>query len=293
MLTYENCSLCPRACGANRSAGALGYCKMPGKLRAARAMLHYGEEPAICGEKPTGAVFFSGCTLGCKYCQNGEISLGGKGKELSPTRLREIFLELISQGAASIDLVTPTQFLPDILPALAPKLPVPVVYNCGGYEKVETLRELEGLVDVYLPDFKYSDAKLAKELSGAEDYVPVVTAALREMYRQTGSPVFEEGQMKRGLLVRHLVLPGYLDNSYGVLEALAELFPQKDVPISLMSQYVPRGNLPEPLDRGLREAEYASVLSWADFCGLRLGYRQELSSATEELLPDFDFQGIF
>ncbi len=292
MLTYENCTLCPRACGVNRSTGERGYCKMPGRLLAARAMLHYGEEPAISGEKPTGAVFFSGCTLGCRYCQNGEISFGGKGKELSAARLREIFLALIDRGAASIDLVTPTQFLPDLLPALHPKLPVPVVYNCGGYEKVETLRALEGLVDVYLPDFKYYDPKLAKELSGAEDYVEVVCAALGEMYRQTGTAIFDHGQMKRGMLVRHLVLPGCLGNSYGVLEALAELFPQKDVLISLMSQYVPRGDLPAPLDRGLTEEEYASVLSWADFCGLKLGYRQELNSATEELLPDFNFQGI-
>lgn len=292
MLTYENCTLCPRSCGADRLNGGVGYCKMPAQLRAAKAMLHYGEEPCICGDKPTGAVFFSGCTLGCKYCQNAEISLSGKGAELDSVRLREIFLELIEQGAGSIDLVTPTQFLPQILPALTPKLPVPVVYNCGGYEKAETLRELEGLVDVYLPDFKYSDNVLAKQLSGAGDYLETCREALSEMYRQTGSPQYKKGQMVRGILVRHLVLPGHLNNTYGVLDELARLFPKKDIPVSLMSQYVPMGSLPAPLDRRLTEEEYASAVSWMELCGLRLGFTQELEAATTDLLPDFNLEGI-
>lgn len=293
MLTYENCRLCPRQCAVDRSKDERGFCKMPGRLTAARAMLHYGEEPCLCGDAPTGAVFFSGCTLRCAYCQNAEISLGCKGQALSPQRLRKIFLELIGAGASSIDLVTPTQFLPDIVPALYPKLPVPVIYNCGGYERVETLRALEGLVDIYLPDFKYSDNQLAQRLSGAKDYQEVACAALKEMYRQTGTPSYDQnGKMTKGILVRHLVLPGYLDNSLGVVDLIDQLFSKHDVPVSLMSQYVPMGNLEAPLNRSVSEEEYAAVLSWMDFCGLTEGYRQELNSATDELLPEFNFDGI-
>ena len=183
MLSYRSCTLCPRRCGVDREAGELGFCRMPGQLRAARAMLHYGEEPPICANYGTGAVFFSGCTLRCRYCQNGVISTGGAGEALTPEALRETFLRLIDEGAQSIDLVTPTHFLPSILPALTPRLPVPVIYNCGGYESVETLRELEGLIDIYLPDYKYADPELAARLSGARDYPATAAAALREMYR--------------------------------------------------------------------------------------------------------------
>ena len=177
MLSYRSCTLCPRRCGVDREAGELGFCRMPGQLRAARAMLHYGEEPPICANYGTGAVFFSGCTLRCRYCQNGVISTGGAGEALTPEALRETFLRLIDEGAQSIDLVTPTHFLPSILPALTPRLPVPVIYNCGGYESVETLRELEGLIDIYLPDYKYADPELAARLSGARDYPAVAAAA--------------------------------------------------------------------------------------------------------------------
>ena len=202
MLSYRSCTLCPRRCGVDREAGELGFCRMPGQLRAARAMLHYGEEPPICANYGTGAVFFSGCTLRCRYCQNGVISAGGAGEALTPEALRETFLRLIDEGAQSIDLVTPTHFLPSILPALTPRLPVPVIYNCGGYESVETLRELEGLIDIYLPDYKYADPELAARLSGARDYPAVAAAALREMYRQVGgTELNEDGQMRKGMLV--------------------------------------------------------------------------------------------
>ena len=265
---------------------------MPAQLMAARAMLHFGEEPPLCGQSGTGAVFFSGCTLGCAFCQNREISLGGKGTDLSVGRLRHIFMELIDKGAESIDLVTPTHFLPSILPALYPKLPVPVIYNCGGYERIETLRELEGLVDIYLPDFKYSNSKLAAQLSLAADYPTVCENALREMYRQVGAPEYDEtGRMTRGLMVRHLVLPGFVDNSLGVIEAMASLFPKKDIPMSLMSQYVPAPHMEAPLNRPFSEEEYAAVLSWMALYGIE-GYMQERSSATEELLPNFNFEGI-
>lgn len=292
MLSYRNCMLCPRKCGVDRTAGARGFCNMPAQPRAAKAMLHYGEEPPISGAFGTGAVFFSGCTLRCVYCQNGEISAGGKGAPLDARRLRDIFEKLIDEGAQSIDLVTPTHFLPDVLPALTPKLPVPVVYNCGGYERVETLRALEGLVDIYLPDFKYADDGLAARLSRAPDYFEVASAAISEMYRQVGGAVIRDGIMERGLLIRHLVLPGYLDNSLRVIEWVAAQFPKNDVLFSLMRQYVPPENATPPLDRRLTAEEYDGAVSWMELCGLTNGYTQDDSAATAEYLPDFDLGGI-
>lgn len=292
MLSYENCNLCPRHCGVNRKSGERGYCKMPAQAVAAKAMVHYGEEPLISGSFGTGAVFFSGCTMGCIYCQNMEISKYGKGKPVNAAELRQTFERLIEEGVQSIDLVTPTHFLPDILPALAPKLPVPVVYNCGGYESTETLRALDGLVDIYLPDFKYSDNKLAARLSFAPDYFEVAAAAIKEMYRQTGAARIQDGVMERGVLIRHLVLPGHLNNTLGVLEWISENFPENTVPISLMSQYVPNPSLAAPLDRHLTEEEYAGALSWAELCGLKFGYAQDSTAATNEYLPDFDFSGL-
>ena len=198
MLDYRHCTLCPRACGVDRTAGERGFCQMPDHILAARAALHYWEEPVISGSFGSGAVFFSGCTLRCAFCQNGVISQENFGKEVSSQELRAAFERLIDEGCQNINLVTPTHFLPSILPALAPKLPVPVVYNCGGYESVETLRALEGLVDIYLPDFKYSDAALAKKLSAAPDYPQIASAAILEMYQQVGGAVIEDEQMTRG-----------------------------------------------------------------------------------------------
>lgn len=292
MLSYQNCTLCPRKCGADRSSGKLGFCSMPARLRAAKAMLHYGEEPPISGSFGTGAVFFSGCTLRCSFCQNREVSVGGKGVCLDSVRLRDIFEDLIQQGAQSIDLVTPTHFLPDILPALTPKLPVPVVYNCGGYESVETLRALEGLVDIYLPDLKYADNALAERLSRAPDYFEVASAALKEMYRQVGSAVTEEGLMRKGMIVRHLVLPGHLDNTLRVIEWFARSFPKNDVMFSLMSQYVPMGSDSSAPDRPLTGEEYAGAVSWMELCGITNGFTQDFSAATTEFLPEFDFGGL-
>ena len=292
MLSYSNCMLCPRRCGVDRAAGQTGFCGMPAQLTAARAMLHYGEEPVIAGSFGTGAVFFSGCTLRCRFCQNREISLARKGKAISSDELREIFLRLIDEGAQSIDLVTPTHFLPSILPALTPKLPVPVVYNCGGYERVETLRELEGLVDIYLPDMKYADNALAARLSGAPDYFEVAAAAISEMYRQVGGAVIEDEQMRRGVLIRHLVLPGAVENSLRVIEWVAETFPKNNLLFSLMSQYVPSPDLPAPLNRRLTPEEYEGALSWLELCGIEQGFTQELAAATDELLPEFNFEGL-
>lgn len=287
------CTLCPRRCGAERTAEAGGgFCRMPGGLRVARAMLHHWEEPPISGQNGAGTVFFSGCTLGCVYCQNGDISAGGFGKDISTARLREIFEELIAQGAHNIELVTPTHFLPWILPALTPRLPVPVVYNCGGYERVETLRALEGLVDVYLPDLKYADGALAAELSGAADYFPVACEAIREMFRQVGPYVIEDGLLTRGVVIRHLVLPGYLDNTRRVLDWIAETFAPGDVLVSLMSQYTPTANMTGRLARRVTAAEYRAAADYMRNCGITDGFVQERTSAEEAYTPAFDGEGV-
>ena len=294
MLSYTHCELCPRRCGVDRTKGQLGFCREPDKIFAARAAAHYWEEPVISGSYGSGAVFFSGCTLQCLFCQNGVISQENLGKEVSSAQLREVFLKLIDDGVQNINLVTPTHFLPSILPALTPKLPVPVVYNCGGYERVETLRELKGLVDIYLPDMKYSDAKLATTLSRAPDYVETAKAAIEEMYRQVGSAVIEDEIMQKGMIVRHLILPGCLDNTLGVLDWFAETFPKGDVLFSLMSQYVPMGkakNIP-PYNRKITEEEYDAAVSYLDFLGIEAGFTQDFSAASEEYIPDFSFEGL-
>ncbi|MDY2807884.1 MAG: radical SAM protein [Oscillospiraceae bacterium] len=294
MLSYTHCTLCPRRCGVDRTRGQLGFCKMPGQIHAARAGVHYWEEPVISGSFGSGAVFFSGCTLKCAFCQNYDISQENFGKPMTSAELRAAFERLIDEGVQNINLVTPTHFLPDILPALEPKLPVPVVYNCGGYESMETLRQLEGKIDVYLPDFKYSDNALAKKLSSAPDYFETASAAILEMYRQVGKPVIEGDEMKRGVLVRHLVLPGCVDNSLGVLDWVAEHFRSGDILFSLMSQYVPMGRAAEmpPFDRRITELEYDSVLSYMMLLGIEDGYTQDFSSAERGYTPSFDLTGL-
>lgn len=294
MLSYTHCTLCPRRCGVDRTRGQLGFCKMPGQIHAARAGVHYWEEPVISGSFGSGAVFFSGCTLKCAFCQNYDISQENFGKSMTSAELRAAFERLIDEGVQNINLVTPTHFLPDILPALEPKLPVPVVYNCGGYESMETLRQLEGKIDVYLPDFKYSDNALAKKLSSAPDYFETASAAILEMYRQVGKPVIEGDEMKRGVLVRHLVLPGCVDNSLGVLDWVAEHFRSGDILFSLMSQYVPMGRAAEmpPFDRRITELEYDSVLSYMMLLGIEDGYTQDFSSAERGYTPSFDLTGL-
>ncbi len=291
-MTYEQCTLCPRRCGVDRTRGQPGYCRQPGQLRAARAAVHFWEEPCISGRWGSGTVFFSGCTLRCSYCQNYEISAGGTGRTITVVRLREIFEELIDQGVHNINLVTPTQFLPDILPALCPKLPVPVLMNCGGYESVETLRQLEGLIDIYLPDFKYADPQLAARLSGAGDYPQVALAAIREMVRQTGAMRFDEDDtLVRGTLVRHLVLPGCVDNSLEAMERLAEI---PEIGVSLLRQYAPPPGLAldSPLDRRVTDEEYAGVLSWAELMGTPVAYTQEAEAADSSYTPVFDGEGL-
>ena len=287
------CTLCPRRCGAERTeTEGHGFCGMPAGLRVARAALHLWEEPPLSGTRGSGTVFFSGCTLRCCYCQNREISAGGFGRAITTGRLREIFEELIAQGAHNINLVTPTHFLPWLLPALTPKLPVPVVYNCGGYESVETLRLLEGKADVYLPDLKYADAALAARLSAAPDYFPAATAAIREMFRQTGPYVMEDGLLKRGVMIRHLVLPGQLDNTRRCIDWVAQTFSPGQVLFSLMSQYTPQPGSEGPLGRHVTAGEYRSAMDYMKNCGITDGFTQERTAAREEYTPPFDLTGV-
>jgi len=285
-MTYENCTLCPRECSVDRTAGERGFCRCPDTALVAKAMLHKWEEPALAGDGGSGAVFFGGCTLGCKYCQNAAISGGAVGKTMDSAQLRALFEDLIRQGAENIDLVTPTHFLPTILPALEPKLSVPVVYNCGGYERAETLKKLAGKIDVYLPDLKYADPRLGKALSGAEDYFPVATAAIREMVRQTGPVCWEGEKVVKGVIIRHLILPGFVDNSLRILDWIGDTFAPGEVLVSLMRQYTPMGNLPAPLDRKVADEEYDAVLSWMYLNDLD-GFTQEAEAADQGFIPDF------
>ena len=286
IMDYGNCTLCPRLCGVDRSAGERGFCGCPDTALVAKSMLHKWEEPALAGSGGSGAVFFGGCTLGCQYCQNAAISGGPVGKPMDSAGLRRLLESLIAQGAENIDLVTPTHFLPTILPALSPKLPVPVVYNCGGYERAETIAALEGRVDIYLPDLKYADAGLAAALSGAADYFPVATSAIREMVRQTGPVRWQGEKVVKGTIIRHLILPGQIENSLRVLDWIGETFAPGQVLVSLMRQYTPMGGLPAPFDRRVTEEEYDAVLSWMYLNGLE-GFTQEADSADVGFIPDF------
>jgi putative pyruvate formate lyase activating enzyme len=285
-MTYEACALCPRKCYVNRAAGQTGWCGAPATALVAKTMLHQWEEPALAPNGRSGAVFFGGCTLGCKYCQNRAISATAVGTPANSLQLRSIFEELIAQGAENIDLVTPTHYLPTIIPALMPKLPVPVVYNCGGYERTETLRQLEGLVDIYLPDLKYADNRLAKALSGAGDYFETATAAIREMVRQAGPAQWDGDKMIRGTVIRHLILPGQVENSLKVLDWIGEAFRPGEVLVSLMRQYTPMPGMEAPYDRPITDEEYDAVLSWMFLNDLE-GFTQEESSAGTQFIPDF------
>ena len=288
------CTLCPRRCGAERTdTRAGGLCGMPAAPVVARAMLHQWEEPCLVGDHGAGCVFFSGCNLRCCFCQNGTISREGFGKPISVERLWDIFRELIAQGAACLDLVTPTHFTPAILEALGEeKWPVPVVWNCGGYESVETLRLLEGKVQVYLPDLKYALPGPAKRYSGAEDYFERASAAILEMYRQTGPCVLEDGRLKRGVVIRHLQLPGELENTRRCIDWVAETFRPGEVLFSLMSQYTPQPGAKGPLARHVTGAEYRAAVAYMENCGITDGYTQERTSAREEYTPDFDLRGV-
>ena len=287
------CTLCPRRCGALRTEDAgNGFCGMLETPVIARAMLHHWEEPCISGTRGSGAVFFSGCVLQCVFCQNGKISRQHFGKPVTSARLREIFEDLIAQGAHNINLVSPTPFVPAILEALEPPLPVPVVWNTGGYERVETLRQLEGKVQIWLPDLKYADSRLAREYSGAADYFEAASAAIREMHRQAGDYVIEDGLLRRGVVIRHLLLPGALDNAKAVMDWIAETFRPGQVLFSLMSQYTPQPGAKGLLARRVTGSEYRAALAYMENLGITDGYCQDSSSAREEYTPAFDLSGV-
>lgn len=290
----QRCTICPRACGVDRGEDGKGVCQSGGEMRVARAAPHFWEEPPISGERGSGAVFFTGCPLGCVFCQNREISQRGRrndGAVFSPEELSAVFFRLVSQGVHNINLVTPTHFAPLVREALLyKKLPVPVVYNTSGYESVETLRTLEGLVDIYLPDFKYAQGELARRLSFAPDYPETALSAIGEMVRQAGAPVYgEDGMMQKGVLIRHLILPGHTKNSLEALELIAKRFP--GIPVSLMAQYTP----PEPFPEGERFPELTRRVTQRELLKVQNrmfeleldGFVQSRSSSGSRYVPDF------
>ncbi len=313
----NRCNLCPRECGADRNAGKKGICGVSGKgVIAARAALHMWEEPCISGGTGSGAVFFCGCPLRCVYCQNAQISAAKTGKEISVNRLSEIFLELQEMGAANINLVTPTHYTPEIITAVeqarANGLRLPIVYNCSGYERVETLESLSGIVDIYLTDFKYMEPELAARYSKAPDYPQVAMAALTEMVRQTGAPVFDDekasavadGQrgneeessqlLRKGVIVRHLLLPGHVKNAKSVIRYVYETYGNQVI-LSLMNQYTPlpqvKENYPE-IGRRVTDREYKRMLDYAISIGVENAFVQVGKTAEESFIPAFDGEGL-
>ena len=292
------CSDCPRRCGALRGTERSGgVCASPALPRVVRAAPHFGEEPCLSGTKGAGAIFFSGCNLRCVYCQNHEISRGAStGKTTDAAALRELMLRLRDEGVHCIDLVTPTHYVRTVREALTGlELGIPVVWNSSGYESVETLRTLEGLVQVYMPDYKYSDPALAGRYSAAADYPSVAAEAIREMVRQTGPyRLDEDGLLLSGVLIRHLILPGETENSMGAIDFVADSFPRRSVLFSLMSQYTPMpglGRFPS-LQRRVDAEENAHLIRYMHACGITDGYWQELSSATEDEIHAFDGAGV-
>lgn len=290
------CSLCPRNCHALRDeTQGLGYCHMPAVPLLARAALHPWEEPPISGTRGSGTIFFSGCTLGCVFCQNDKISHQGFGRAVTLERLGQICDELVAQGAHNINFVSPSHYAHVVGKLLEEHpLPVPAVYNTGGYDKVETLRALEGKIQIYLPDLKYLDRRTAQRYSDASDYPEVATAAIQEMYRQVGPCQFDEtGMMTRGLIIRHLILPGQVNQAKAVMDWVSENFPKGSVLFSLMSQFTPWGDLaacPE-VNRKLRRGERESAAAYMRALDLP-GFCQEATSAKEEYTPPFDLTGV-
>lgn len=294
----RNCRICPRDCNADRLSGHAGFCHTDAVLKVARAALHFWEEPCISGEEGSGAVFFSGCSLGCVYCQNRDISGGQRGETISVDRLARIFLELQEQGANNINLVTAAHYVLQTAAALRLAkqwgLRVPVVYNSSGYEKVESLKLLEGLVDVYLPDFKYMDARLAAAYSHAPDYPGAAKAAVSEMVRQCPAPQFDDrGIMVRGVIVRHLLLPGHVREAKAVVRYLYDTYGDQ-IFISMMNQYTPMAHTAKDalLCRRVTKREYRRLLEFASEIGVTQGFYQEGETATESFIPSFDCLGV-
>ena len=299
MQTEKRCGLCPRECKVDRTQGERGYCGQTAELYVARAALHQWEEPCLSGTIGSGTIFFTGCPLGCVFCQNLEIAAGNVGKKISVKRLAEIFLELQEQGAHNINLVTATHFVPQIAEALSLAkqngLQIPIVYNTSSYEYVSTLRLLEGLVDIYLPDLKYRNEEWSLRYSHAADYFFYASKAIAEMVRQVGKPVFseEDGLMKRGVIVRHLALPGKEEDSKEVIRYLYETYGEQ-IYISIMNQFTPMPGLREypELNRVLTEQEYSRIVDYAIRLGVEQGYIQEGETAKESFIPSFDCEGV-
>ncbi len=299
MMDVKNsnrCSICPRECGARRDEySGEGFCKAGRYPKIAKAALHFWEEPLISGERGSGAIFFSGCSMRCVYCQNYKISTQGYGKEVTPERLREIYEELKAQGAHNINLVNPTHYAEVIAQSLEKPLGIPVIYNCGGYEKVETLRKLEDKIQIYMPDLKYSDNEAAKRYSKADGYFETAKAAIDEMFRQTGEyQLDEEGMLQSGVIIRHLVLPSNLKNTYGVIDYVSRRFQPGDVLFSLMSQYIPCAEAeryPE-INKRLSKEEYVAAREYLEESNIEDGFVQELDSADEGYVPDFNLSGV-
>lgn len=298
-MDFESCTLCPRNCRADRLHGNFGYCGQTANLKAARAALHMWEEPCISGESGSGTIFFSGCALRCVFCQNREIALSQSGLDITYERLIEIFFELEKKGANNINLVTATHFVPIIVDAIkdAKKqgLTLPFVYNTSSYENVDIVRKLENLVDIYLPDFKYYDEKIAKRYANAPDYRETAKKAIAEMVRQVGDPVFDKqtGLMKKGVIVRHLVLPGQVEDSKKIIRYLYDTYGDT-IYISIMNQFTPIEGLEEfpEINRTLSEAEYEEVVDFALEIGVEYGFIQEGETASESFIPPFDYEGI-
>lgn len=294
----QHCTLCPRKCGVNRSIGQKGYCKESIQLVVGRAALHHWEEPCISGLRGSGTVFFSGCNMGCIFCQNAELSKGNQGKAIPISRLSEIFLELQGQGAHNINLVTPTHYIPHIIEALKIAkqggLHLPIVYNCSGYERVEILKKLEGLIDIYLPDCKYYSEALSRRYSYAPHYFEYAFRAIEEMVRQVGSTIFDQGDMmQKGVIVRHLMLPGQLVDSKRIVRYLYGHF-HNQIYLSLMNQYTPLSQVAEypELNRKVSKKSYEKLIDFALDLGVENGFIQEEETASESFIPEFNGEGI-
>ena len=295
LSNYKHCMLCNRKCGVDRTEKA-GYCRMTDRIYLSRAALHFWEEPPISGDRGSGTVFFSGCSLSCVYCQNQEISRGRAGKEVSIERLSHIMLELETSGAHNVNLVTPTHYIPSIVEAIkgarALGLTIPIVYNTGSYDSLSALKTLDGLVDVYLPDLKYYTEKTAMKFSSAGDYPLVARAAIDEMVRQVGEPIFNnDGIMTRGVIVRILLLPGHVAEAKLSLKYLLDTYGDK-IYISLMNQYTPMIGMKPPLNRTVTRDEYNQLVDYAERLGLKNGFTQEFGTAKDSFIPPFNCDGV-
>ena len=291
-MNLDCCNICPRNCKVNRNSNELGFCKAGNKIKIAKYSLHFWEEPCISGEAGSGTIFFSGCNLKCIFCQNYDISFNNSGKEISIERFAEICLELQEKGALNINLVTPTIYIPLIKEGLilAKKkgLNIPIVYNTSGYESVESLKELDGLIDIYLPDFKYYDNELAKKFSNAPNYFEIASLALKEMYRQVGTPSFENDIMKKGVIVRHLLLPKHIDDSKKVIKYLYDTY-KDNIYISIMNQFTPVRKIDKykELNKTVEESEYDELINYALDIGIEKAFIQEGETCKESFIPDF------